>query len=94
MKEEGRQRKGTFSTREAAEDARDLIRGRRVASALGLPPPTDATPKPTLGQVLDGYVLECEALNRSASHIRGIRQVKRYAAELRRADLVAPACPS
>lgn len=98
VKEEGRQRKGTFSTREAAEDARDLIRGRRVASALGLPPPAGATQKPTLGQVLDGYVLECEALNRSASHVRGIRQVKRYVeawrgacypAELRRADLVA-----
>ena len=93
----GRLRKGTFPTREEAEEARDRLRARLVAVRLGFPVPAEPHLPPTLGSILDAYASESEAVGRSEAHIRSIHQARALLvrwrgeageADLRRADLV------
>lgn len=95
----GRLIKRTFPTRDEAERMRDNLHGKQKLRSLGVPlAQRAALVAPTVGSILDAYVLDCESLGRSEAHLRSIRQAKglfvawggehREAEELKRRDLV------
>ena len=90
--------KGTFESKPDAEHARAQLRQAAEAARLGLPGPEKPAKRLTVGVVLEAYLQECKALDRSPTHIRSLQQSRDLllkwsgearSADLTRADLVA-----